>query len=110
MSVQRKPINYVREAAADDVVVHAEDPGAVEILKRLGFSEVSDATFASAFGSDEAKAEVLGKLRDCEVAFSAGAGWSPSEVFEELRDRHLIQGQYKRISWTRPGEFQIDDR
>ena len=55
------------------------------------------------------KAQVLTALRDLGLCFSAGREWSPTEVFEWLRDQGLVSGHYRRIGWRGPGDFEIWD-
>lgn len=55
---------------------------------------------------NDKKSKTFKHLRDLGVAFSSGKEWSPSEVFEYLREMGLITGKYTRISWTNLGEYQ----
>jgi hypothetical protein len=61
--------------------------------------------------ADEAAlARLLGSLRDLGLPFlGAGPGWHPGAVFEDLRDRGLVAGSYRKIYWTGPGEWHVRD-
>lgn len=91
-----------------DVEVHAKDADVRRTLLAVGFTAESSVTLKMRSPDVEAKIKVLCLLRDMGFAFSAGPGWSPSEVFEDLRDRKLLSGTYKRISWTAPGKWRIE--
>jgi len=57
-------------------------------------------------GHDEL-AEVFTKLRDLDIPFSAGQDWAPSEIFEHLREKGLLSGKFKKISWSGPGSSRV---
>lgn len=58
---------------------------------------------------DEALAKLLGALRDLRVAFlGAGpGGWTPGDVFQDLRKRSLLDGTFDEIAWTGPGAWEV---
>ena len=92
--------NLVRIRVVNDIIVHD--------LEKLGFvldSEVSELIIQTRNNND--KGLLFSKLRDMGVCFSAGKEWSPSEVFEYLREAGLVTGNYQRVSWVKPGEFRI---
>lgn len=60
--------------------------------------------------SQEDRIKLIQKLRDLGFAFSFGRDWAPSEIFELFRDKGLVSGSYKRISWTGPNKYVIEDR
>ena len=94
------------------VLVRLLDDAFLEQLLTLGFSSVGDArlnTFSKSVPEQNAKVKVLVDLRDYGVCFSGGAAWSPSEVFEYLRDQGLLIGSYRRVEWSGPGRFTITE-
>lgn len=60
--------------------------------------------------SQEECVRLLEKLRSLGLAFSYGRDWAPSEIFEYYREKGLLSGSYKRISWTGPNKCLIEDR
>lgn len=59
---------------------------------------------------ERAFAKLLSALRDLGLPFvGAGPGWHPGAVFEELRERGLVLGPYKKIYWTGPGAWHVVD-
>jgi hypothetical protein len=100
---------FVSEAASARIVVQVIDEEVLETLKNMGFTLGDDKKLvltASAL-SQEAKAEMLSKLRDCGICFSGGPDWSPSEVFEYLRDRGLLTGRYRKVIWRGPSQMDV---
>lgn len=100
---------YVVDAGGDEVVIKVGRCSLVDELLALGFVEISDGVVKKRVVSDQEKAEIFTKVRDIGLAFSIGPGWSPSSVFEELRDRQLVRGKYMRISWSGPGKPIVDE-
>jgi hypothetical protein len=100
---------YVVDAGGDEVVIKVGRCFLVDDLIALGFVETSEGIVRNKAVSDKEKADLLSKVRDIGLAFSVGPGWSPSAVFEELRDRQLVLGRYRRISWLGPGKPIVDE-
>jgi hypothetical protein len=100
---------YVKAANDKYVIVNTDDAPKKKALMERGFEEHKNGDFHRMVENAEKKALVLEDLRDLGFAFSVGPGWSPSEVFEDLRDRNLLQGCYKRLSWTGPKQFHITE-
>ncbi len=61
------------------------------------------------YSDTEDKIEKFIKLNDLDVYFSAGKDWSPSEQFEEYREKGKIKGKYKKISWSSPSKSTIKE-
>ena len=100
--------SYVVDAAGDSLEVKTTDTRIVDFLKKNGFAKTENNTYELKFHNDESKAKMMGSLRDQGIYFSYGHGWSPSAVFEYLRDQGLLSGKYQRISWTGPGKYQVE--
>lgn len=49
------------------------------------------------------------QLRDLGLAFSAGHGWSPSEVVEYLRDEGHFTGTFTKIAWVDGGRWELHE-
>lgn len=100
---------YVRIADDDDVVVYSMDDSLSNELKSLGFKEISLDEYSMHVNDDDEKAKIFSRLQELEVCFSAGREWCPSEVFEYLRDAGLVNGLYRRISWSSPNEYNVTE-
>lgn len=77
-------------------------------LYELGcLSTLDPAQFSYICRDEQDKANLFGRLRQLGLAFAAGREWSPSDVFEYLRDQGLLQGIYRRLIWTSPGRMHV---
>lgn len=54
------------------------------------------------------KLEALNKLGFLFV--DEPAGWPPAAVFEYLREKKLIEGKYKAVTWRGPGDWYVIER
>jgi hypothetical protein len=56
--------------------------------------------------ADEATlSKLLAQLRDLDVLFGGGSGWPPAEIFDDLRERGLVQGKFIEITWRGPSQW-----
>jgi hypothetical protein len=60
----------------------------------------------------EEEVKLLKMFNDLGFAFSIGGmgGWSPSELFEDYREKGLLSGTYKEIAWKGPDNWIIRER
>ena len=98
---------YVKRADGSIVEVWSSSNKFSNILLANGFVRNDENTFAFTTTSDENKAKVFNWLRNGDVLFAAGREWSPSEVFEYLRDKNLVTGTYQQLVWLGPELFQV---
>lgn len=100
---------FVSEAASARIVVQVMDEKVLGVLKNMGFTLENGEKLVviTSASSQEAKAEMLSKLRDCGICFSGGPDWSPSEVFEYLRDCGLLTGRYRKVIWRGPSQMEV---
>ena len=55
----------------------------------------------------EALGRMFGALRDLGILFlGIDKGWSPGDVFEDLRERGLVNGEFEEIVWSGPGRSE----
>jgi hypothetical protein len=56
------------------------------------------------YRSDQQLAEILIALRDAGYPFLGEEhGWPPTAIFEDLRDKGLLSGPFREITWLGPG-------
>jgi hypothetical protein len=94
--------NEVKVEAGADV-----DPKA---LRALGGhrSLLSRGTWTFPARDEQALGTLLHELRELGVAFAwQPSGWPPAAVFAHLRDRGMVEGPIKAITWRAPGDFQL---
>lgn len=46
-------------------------------------------------------------LRDHGIPFAIGKEWNPTEIFEDLRDRGLVEGGYWSVGNFWPNGFDV---
>jgi hypothetical protein len=57
---------------------------------------------------EQAFATLLEGLRDLGVAFAwEPGGWPPAAIFTHLRDRGLVHGRIKAVTWRAPDDVQV---
>jgi hypothetical protein len=99
---------YVTKSDSDFVRVKILDAKIKEKLIGIGFTNDIDLNeYKIITPNDEKKAGIFNQLRDLEVYFSDGREWCPAEVFEYLRDKGLLIGNFTMISWTAPDKYFI---
>lgn len=99
---------YVTKSDSDFVRVKILDAKIKKKLISIGFTDDIDLNeYKITTPNDEIKAGVFNQLMDLEVYFSDGREWCPAEVFEYLRDKGLLIGNFTMISWTAPDKYFI---
>ncbi|MGZ7460263.1 hypothetical protein ACXPVS_27115 [Pseudomonas sp. Ma2-10] len=99
---------YVTKSDSDFVRVKILDAKIKEKLIGIGFTNDIDLNeYKIITPNDEKKAGVFNQLRELEVYFSDGREWCPAEVFEYLRDKGLLIGNFTMISWRGPDKYFI---
>jgi len=80
-------------------------------LRRLGFSRwLPGLPFEVSYRKPlpfDRMGELAARLRDLGLTFSAGHGWSPSEVVQFLRDEGHFAGPFTEIAWGRDGMWVL---
>lgn len=101
---------YVSKADGQQVKILAINNTLVEQLEVLGFlfDPVSSMYVKDVVNMTE-KARLFSTLRDIGVCFSDGKEWCPSELFEYFRENKLLDGKFKRVSWSGPDIFTIKE-
>jgi hypothetical protein len=64
-----------------------------------------DGSLQISISSEEEQIEIMKICQKLDIAFSIGRSWSPSEVFEYLREQHKLQGTFLEIAWRGPGQW-----
>lgn len=87
------------------------------ILKKMGAYQIPEHPEPKTwfidfdYRNENEKTNVFKQLREIGLPFAggAGAGWYPAEQFEDLRDKGLVSGMYKRIYWRAPNDYVIEE-
>jgi hypothetical protein len=94
----------------NQVTVEAGPEVDASALKALGGHKkfLSRGTWTFPAREEQALGALLHELRELGVAFAwERSGWPPAAVFAHLRDRGLVQGPIRAITWRAPGDFQL---
>ncbi len=93
---------FVTNVSGQFVKVKVIDESVKKDIKSLGFKfDITSREFVLLASSHKEKAKIFCQLEKIGVCFSAGKGWSPSELFEYYREIGFLDGTYKRISWRK---------
>lgn len=103
-------VTYV-SFVTNKIFIKNVQPELIQSIIDLGGRELDESTdYVLEFTGENEKIRLFTVLRDMGVAFSGGRDWSPSEQFEDLRDKGLITGKYKHIVWWGPGKYHVNER
>lgn len=101
---------YASKADGKEIRICVPNSNLDEKLKALGF--IFDQTlsmYVKETSNITEKAKFFDILRGLNICFSDGKEWCPSELFEYFRDQGLIEGTFKRVSWSDPKNFTIQE-
>jgi hypothetical protein len=111
---EQRPGNYVSFIQDGELRAERVTPELAGALASLGGREKQlreGIAWVLKYTDDASLGRFLGKLRDIGFLFvEAPGGWPPSAVFETLRERGLVQGEFRAVTWSRPGAWQITVR
>ena len=110
-SGERRPTYVSSILVGDNQVTLEAGPGAdARALRALGGRRhlIRRRMWTFAGRDEHALGALLHALRDMGVAFAwAPSGWPPAAVFAHLRDRGLVEGRIRAVTWRSPGDFEI---
>ena len=100
--------------STDTIRIEDVSNNLLDSLKNLGAIEsaiYNEAVWIIHFGDDNDLAEKLQLLNRLGVLFVGEPfGWPPAAIFEDLRERKLLDGSFKEISWTGPGKWSVREK
>lgn len=101
---------YVTDVRKDEVVVRGLGAPPPAWLGQYNVQPNAEGEYRVPAAGD-AQAALLQTLRDQGVAFAGGAhGWTPAEVFADMRERGLLHGAFDEVVFNRPGAVTIRSR
>lgn len=104
-----KEPSHVAEILGAVVLVRVRDAAARSLVRDLGGRRrlFPPRTWGITYCGDEELSSILVSLRDGDLPFGSGRQWPPCDVFEDLRERGLISGKYKKVFWHGPGHYEF---
>jgi hypothetical protein len=114
MTAEQYPDNYVSAIINGQIRIKRAAPELIPLLRSMGGSEqqiAQESVWVLNAISDQMVAILLSQLRDLGVLFAdQPSGWPPAAVFEELRDKGYIQGEFQAVTWQRPGQWSVTSK
>lgn len=95
---------YVLEANSRSLRVIALNVKGEDFLKQSGFTQQNESSFSRDVRDQDELLDLFRQFQTFNMAFSAGRGWWPSELFEVYRDQGSLCGDYVRVAWKGPGD------
>ena len=92
------------------ITIYCNNKEKIQCLKSLGAKKnlFSRNPWMIHYETERDLAIIFSKLRDCDFLFSFDEhGWSASEVFQNLREKHFIQGKFLEISWCQKDKVLV---
>jgi len=104
-----KEPSHIAEILGAVVLIRVTDKSTRRLVRNLGgFRQLFPTrTWGINYEDEKRLASILVSLRDSGVPFSSGRQWPPSDVFEDLREKGLVAGKYKKIFWHGPGDYEF---
>jgi hypothetical protein len=100
--------------STDTIRIEDVSNNLLDSLKNLGAIEsaiYNEAVWIIHFSDDNDLAEKLQLLNRLGVLFvGEPSGWPPAAIFEDLRERKLVDGNFKEISWTGSGKWLVREK
>lgn len=109
---QPQPTNFINLIINSKIYIQNVTDDKKEMLKNLGgLLDENENIWLIAFEDEKNLAKVLSVLAESRLLFVGGSsGWPPAEIFADLRDRNLVVGNFKEVTWLRKSEWVVKDR
>ena len=106
-----KEPSYVSYINGEEISLKLNSSIHKKIVKDLGGKQsfIPPFRWKITYQSKNELANIFRTLQNNNFAFSAGRDWSPSNVFEELRDNEYIEGKFLKIYWTSEGFKTVEN-
>jgi hypothetical protein len=100
--MRTEPRKYVSWIGKNALHVYCADSSGRHVLSGMAAKKhlFTHTKFTLKYASDQQLAEILTALRDSTFCFVGGVGWSPSAVFEDLRDKGFVKGAFLELVWA----------
>ena len=97
-------MNIIYSILNHEIVIKTTEFGLIHFLKKLGVKRrfFKRNVWILSYKDEQELSSCLTALRNAKCLFSGGHGWSPSAIFQQLRDKGLLSGKFKEIVWAKP--------
>ncbi|MCL1089993.1 hypothetical protein L2744_10340 [Shewanella profunda] len=101
-------LDFVSFIPVSQVSVYAQIPTLREYLLNIGGFPSQGSEIAVNYSCEQELATIISTLQKLDIPFSDQlAGWPPATVFDDLKDKGMVSGNIKRISWLNPKKYLI---
>ncbi len=98
----------------DDIYLKNISTDKIDAIREIGAHEEKDSgktVWAIGYRDEHDLAAKLADLNRLGFLFvGEPAGWPPAAVFDYLREKKLLKGSFKEITWRGPGDWFIIER
>ncbi|HEU0295798.1 MAG TPA: hypothetical protein VFR47_23875 [Anaerolineales bacterium] len=113
-NMMNAPPPNVSVILADTIRLENVSNDLIDSLKDLGAKESTindEVVWIIDFGDDNDLATKLQALNKMGVLFvGEPSGWPPAAIFTDLRERKLLEGTFKEISWRGPRKWLVHEK
>ncbi len=97
-------VNIICSVLSNKIIIDTREPKLIAFLKDLGCKRklFKRNIWVLPYANEQQLSSYLAELRNVNCLFSGGYGWSPSAIFQHLRDRGFLTGKIKEVIWTKP--------
>ena len=101
-------LDFVSFIHPTHVTVHAETPALRENILNIGGIASQESELVVNYSCEQELATIISTLQKLDVPFSDQlAGWPPAAVFDFLKEKGIVSGSIKRISWSNAKRYVI---
>jgi hypothetical protein len=108
-----KSFNYVRGIYEAEITLTINDIDMRAKITSLGGKRYffTPTAFSISVINEQQKLELLQKLLDMQICFVGGEyGWPPAAIVSDLREKGLLHGSIKEITWSGPRRPLLRER
>jgi hypothetical protein len=101
-------LDFVSFIHPSHITVHAETEALRECISKIGGIASQESELVVNYSSVQELVTIISMLQKLEIPFSDQlAGWPPAAVFDDLKEKGIVTGNIKRISWLNANKYVI---
>jgi hypothetical protein len=101
-------LDFVSFIHPSHVAVHAETSALRENILKIGGIASQEPELVINYSCEQELATIMSKLQKLEIPFSDQlAGCPPAAVFDYLKEKGILSGNIKRVSWLNAKQYVI---
>jgi hypothetical protein len=108
------PQNFVSNILNHKIYLENMEDQSITAVKKIGAFQDKIAgrpVWLINYAGDDELAKKLHELNEIGFLFvGEPAGWPPAAIFDHLREKKLLNDNFKEVTWHRPGNWVIRER